>query len=70
MARYYMISNRNITGTILGPQRGARVTYWLSDGAEPLDTLAGWGGKPVSGVGRRRGFQEPVEGRGGGGGQR
>lgn len=48
MPRYFMISNRTITGTILGTNRATKVTYWLSDGAGPLDTLATWGGKPVS----------------------
>lgn len=48
MAKYFMITNRNITGTTLGTNRASKVSYWLSDGPGPLDTLANWGGKPVS----------------------
>jgi esterase/lipase superfamily enzyme len=48
MPKYFMISNRNITGTTLGGNRASRVTYWLSDGPGPLTTLTSWGGKPVS----------------------
>jgi esterase/lipase superfamily enzyme len=48
MPKYWMITNRNVAGTALGGNRAAKVTYWLSDGAGPLDTLASWGGRPVS----------------------
>ena len=47
MPRYYMISNRNVSGNVLGTNRSGRVTFWLSDGAGPLDDLETWG-KPVS----------------------
>jgi esterase/lipase superfamily enzyme len=48
MPKYYMITNRNIAGTVLGGNRASKVTYWLSDGAGPLDTLDSWSGKPVT----------------------
>lgn len=48
MPKYWMVTNRNVSGKSLGGNRASKVTYWLSDGTTPLTTLDGWGGKPVS----------------------
>ena len=47
MPKYFMITNRNIEGQQLGAKRASKVTYWMSDGEE-LDSLTGWGSKPVT----------------------